>query len=62
MDSATLVQLENDGWWASYKVGEDNILGHGSTREAALEDLKRQVDAFVKFLKRTGRAVPEELR
>jgi hypothetical protein len=62
MDSATSVQLEDDGWWASYKVGEDNILGHGGTREAALEDLKRQVDAFAKFLKRIGRAVPEELR
>jgi len=54
--------LEADGWWASYTVGEDTVLGHGETREAALEDLRHQVDGFVEFLKTTGQTVPDALR
>jgi hypothetical protein len=54
MDATATAEQEEDGWWASRKVGEDIVLGHGSTREAALEDLTHQVDGFVRFLKRTG--------
>jgi predicted RNase H-like HicB family nuclease len=62
MNAATTVQLEADGWWASYKVGEDTILGHGETRETALDDLKHQVEDFVHFLTETGQPVPDAFR
>jgi hypothetical protein len=40
-----------DGWWASRILGQSNILGHGSTQEEALADLKHQVAGFLDFLK-----------
>jgi predicted RNase H-like HicB family nuclease len=61
MKAATTVEFEADGWWASCKFGDDTVLGHGSSREAALEDLERQVEGFVNFLKRTGQPIPESL-
>ncbi len=50
-------EQDADGWWANRKLGEDNILGHGRTKEEALVDLEHQVAGFLDFLKRTGRNV-----
>ena len=61
MKTAATVELQADGWWAKCKLGEDTILGHGSAREAALEDLEHQVDHFVVFLKSMGLPPPEGL-
>jgi hypothetical protein len=55
------LEKEADGWWAIQNLGDDNILGHGSTKEEALADLDHQVTGFVNFLKSTGRNVPESL-
>jgi hypothetical protein len=54
MKEKTRFEQHADGWWASRKLGEDNILGRGPTKEAALADLGHQVAAFLDFLKRTG--------
>jgi len=54
-------ERDGDGWWANRHFGEDNILGHGSTKEEALMDLEHQIVGFVNFLKSTGRTVPEPL-
>jgi predicted RNase H-like HicB family nuclease len=58
MKKTAKLQKEADGWWAIRSLGEDNILGHGKTREEALVDLERQVTGFLDFLKRSGRDVP----
>ncbi len=57
MRQAARFEQDADGWWANQKIGEDNILGHGSTKEEALVDLGYQVVGFLDFLKRTGRNV-----
>ncbi len=53
-----ILERDADGWWASRKVGEDNILGHGITEEIALADLEFQVAGFMDFLKKNGRYKP----
>lgn len=44
-------ERDGDGWWASRRFGEDNILGRGSTQEEALVNLEYQVAGFLDFLK-----------
>jgi hypothetical protein len=51
-----------DGWWANRKLGEDNILGYGKTKEEALSDLENQVAGFLDFLETTQGNVPESRR
>jgi len=58
---AARFKKEADGWWAIQNLGEDNILGHGSTKEEALVDLEHQLASFVKFLRSTGRNIPRSL-
>jgi len=52
-------QQDAAGWWANRKLGEDNILGYGRTKEEALADLENQVAGFLSFLETTRGNVPE---
>jgi hypothetical protein len=61
MKKTATFEKQADGWWAIQNLGEDNILGHGATKEAALMDLEHHVANFANFLKSTGRNVPESL-
>ena len=54
MEQTVMFERDVDGWWASRKLGEDTILGHGSTKEEALQDLGRHMAGFVQFLNRTA--------
>jgi hypothetical protein len=60
--AANFSRLVSQAGYCHRRLNDCTILGHGRTKEEALDDLEKRVAGFVEFLKRSRQETPEPLR
>jgi len=53
-----VLEQGDDGSWSAYTLSPSLIIGTGTTKDAALEDLRAAVAFWLEYMKDTGQPIP----